>query len=402
MARNSRKGGFFQTFKETMFANVFNLGGLVAGFVIASQLGIFGLAPWALALYPAIVSAKGVIGGLLAGRLGTALHLGTVQPRFFKNTSGFYMLFQASVVVTLVTSITMSLISIVFGTLFWGITISDFATILSVVISTMAIGFFLSFITSGVAFFSFKKGLDPDVIVYPIMSTTADIFVTLCYVLILNLFFLVDFGGWITSSIALAFFLLTLYVLRKNFHEREFRKTIKESLVTMLFVSFIVNITGTVLRGISTVVENRKEIYMVYPALIDIVGDVGSVVGSTATTKLALGLLKPSFSSIRRHSTNILSSWAVSIILFCVLAVFSLFLTGNISLFTLSNLLLVLLLTNVISVLSIVFVSFGISILTFKRGLDPDNFVIPIESSIADGLTSMALFVVLVLVGAVS
>ncbi|UCE97005.1 MAG: magnesium transporter [Candidatus Bathyarchaeota archaeon] len=38
-----------------------------------------------------------------------------------------------------------------------------------------------------------------------------------------------------------------------------------------------------------------------------------------------------------------------------------------------------------------------VSILTFKRGLDPDNFVIPVESSLADSVTSIALFVALLL-----
>ncbi|HII85415.1 TPA: hypothetical protein HA273_02320 [Candidatus Bathyarchaeota archaeon] len=391
--------GFFKAFKETLFAYSFDLGGLVAGFLIASQLGVFEMTPWAIALYPAIVSAKGVIGGLLSGRLGTALHLGTVYPRFTNNTKSFYKLFEALVVVTLATSVTVGLFSIVFGTVFWGITTVDIPAILSVIVSTMAIGLSLTLITTKVAFISFKKGLDPDVVVYPIMSTVADIFVTLYYVLILNLFFFVNFGNWIIALIAVGILVVAVRLLIRNLHEPEFVKTVKESLVTMVFVAFIVNVTGTVLRGISEIVENRKEIYVVYPALIDMVGDVGSVVGSTATTKLALGLLKPSFSSIRNHAKTILSAWAASIVLFCILAVSSVLFTGNLSLGAFTNLLLILIGTNLISVAAIILVSYGISILTFKKGLDPDNFVIPIESSLADSATSIALLVVLLLAG---
>ncbi len=357
------------------------------------------MTPWAIALYPAIVSAKGVIGGLLSGRLGTALHLGTIYPRFSKNTDSFYKLFDALLVITLATSVTMSLVSMAFGTIFWGITIADFPTILSVVTATMAIALSLTLVTTKVAFVSFKKGLDPDIIVYPIMSTTADIFVTLCYVLILNLFFFGVFGRYVIAFVGLAFLVLVLYILVKNFHHSEFLKTVKESLATMVFVAFVVNITGTVLRGISEVVENRKEIYMVYPALIDMVGDVGSVVGSTATTRLALGMLKPNFSSISNHLKNILSAWSASIVLFAILAISSLFLSSDFSLPSLLNLLLVLFASNLIAVAAIVLVSYGISILTFKRGLDPDNFVIPIESSFADSVTSIALLVVLLLLG---
>jgi len=373
------------------------LGGLAAGFIVASQLGVFEMTPWAIALYPAIVSAKGVIGGLLSGRLGTALHLGTIYPRFSKNTKSFYKLFEALIVITLATSVTMSLISFVFGTIFWGITVADFAAILAVVVSTMGIGLSLTLITTKVAFISFKKGLDPDIVVYPIMSTTADIFVTLFYVLILNLFFFASVGKWVIALIAVGVFFVALRVLIRNLHEPEFLKTVRESLITMVFVAFIVNVTGTVLRGISQIVENRKEIYVVYPALIDMIGDVGSVVGSTATTKLALGLLKPSFSSIRKHASSIITAWSASILMFCVLAVSAIFMTGNFSLPAFINLLIILLATNIIAASIIILVSYGIAILTFKKGWDPDNFVIPIESSLADSVTSIALFVVLVL-----
>ncbi|MBM4400553.1 MAG: hypothetical protein FJ045_01230 [Crenarchaeota archaeon] len=263
----------------------------------------------------------------------------------------------------------------------------------------MAIGLFLSLITMKVAFISFQKGLDPDIVVYPIMSTIADIFITFCYIAMLNVFFLGALGKWAIGAIGLAPVFLVLYILPKNRHEVEFIKTLKESMVTLLFVAFIVNVTGTVLKGIDNFVGGRKEIYTVYPALIDMIGDVGSVVGSTATTKLALGLLSPSFSSMRNHAKNIFSAWAASIIMFVALAVLSLSIHGLFSLLSFSRLISILLITNVIAVAAIVLLSYAVSILTFKRGLDPDNFVIPIESSFADSVTSVALLVALLLIG---
>ena len=399
MTHSGSSKGFIGAFKETLLAFFFDLGGLFAGFIVAFQLGVFRLSPWAIALYPAIVSAKGVIGGLLSGRLSTALHLGTIYPRFFRNTKSFYKLIEALIVITLATGTAMSAISVVFGYLFWGITLADFPVILSVVVATMAIGLFLSLLTIKIAFISFKKGLDPDIIVYPVMSTLADIFITICYIVILNLFFFLDLGKWIIAIIGLVHLLLVFYIFSRNLHEPEFIKTLKESLATLMFVAFIVNITGTVLKGISTFVEDRREIYTVYPALIDMVGDVGSVVGSTATTKLALGLLAPSFSSIRKHAKNIFSAWTASIIMFVVLAISALSIHGMFSFSTFSSLMPVLLVANVIAVAAIVLLSYGVSILTFKHGLDPDNFVIPIESSFADSAMSVALLMALLLVG---
>ena len=47
-----------------------------------------------------------------------------------------------------------------------------------------------------------------------------------------------------------------------------------------------------------------------------------------------------------------------------------------------------LLATNILAVSFIIIISFIIAISTQKRGLDPDNFVIPIESALAEGITT--------------
>jgi len=127
-------------------------------------------------------------------------------------------------------------------------------------------------------------------------------------------------------------------------------------------------------------------------------GDVGLVVGSAATTKLALGVLTPSFSSIKNHAKNIFSAWAVSIMLFAVLGLLSSAINGMFSMQGISNLLLILAISNIVAFVTIIILSYAISILTFKRSLDPDNFVIPVESSLADAITTIALFVALLLI----
>jgi mgtE-like transporter len=385
-------------FKETSLTFSFGLGGLFAGLMFASQLGIFELAPWVITLYPAVISAKGVGSGLLSGRLSTGLHLGTIHTRFFGNTKSFYKLLEALIVLTLVTSVTICAISLVFGYLFWGITLADFPAILAIVVATMALGLLLSFLTIKVSFISFEKGLDPDVFLYPVMSTVADIFITICYIAVINLFFFGIVGQWFIGLSCLVPVFIVFYILSKNLHEAEFIKTLKESMVTMLLVSLLVNLTGTLLLGISKFITERVEIYAIYTALIGMIGNVGSVVGSTATTKLALGLLTPSFSSMRNHAKNIFSAWGASIIMFIILAVLSLSIHDLFSFSSVYQLFSIVLIANVLAVATIVILTYAISILTFKRGLDPDNFVIPVESSLADSVTSLALFVALLLI----
>jgi len=385
--------------KEALIAFSFDIGGILAGFIVASQFNVFQLSPWAIAAYPAILTARGVISGLFSGRLSTALHIGTILPKLRGNTENFYILFKSIIAITLETSVAMSLLSVIFGTLFWGITFTDFFDILIVVSATMFLGLANSLFTIEIAFTSFKKGLDTDVIVYPIMSTMADIIITLSYVFTLNLFFLFSFvGKYIVISLGLLLIAIALGVLPRCIHDQRFIKTIKESFLTLVFVAFIVNVTGTILKGVHEIVGSGKEIYTVYPALIDTVGDVGSVVGSTATTKLVLGVLNPSFHSIRNHSTRIFATWIASIIMFIFYSFISLLTQGTLTLHAFLNFSALLLIANLIAVSAIVIISFAIAILTFRRGLDPDNFVIPIESSLADSITTIALLVALFLV----
>ena len=388
---------FLAMFKETSVAYFFEIAGLLAGFLVAYQLGVFKLSPWALALYPALISTK-VISGLLSGHLSTALHLGTIHPRFSGNTKSFYKLIDAVIVLTLATSLSVSLIALFLGYLFWGITLADFSAILTVMLSTLAIGLFFSLLTIKMAFVTFKRGLDPDVIVYPIMSTAVSIFITLCYILVLNLFSFSYFGRLALIIIGFVHVILVLYLLSKDRREAEFIKTLRESLVMMVFVALMVTITGTVFRQISIFAGERKEIYTIYPVLINLVSAVGLVVGSTASTKLALGLLSPSFSSIKNHAKNIFSAWGSSLIIFTVLALISIAVNQVFSLTNVIDFILIVWFSNVIAVVVISLLSFGISILTFKRGLDLDNFVDPVETSLAAIVTSIALLLALLLI----
>jgi len=393
---------FLGTLKQSLMAYAFNICGVFAGTVVAFYLGLFLKPdyPWIIAVYPGIVSARGVIGGLLSGRLSTGLHIGTVRPRVFGNTKNFYLLFKAVVVLTLETSVAMSLVAFVFGAFLWGAKVTDLLAILSVIVATMTLALVVvSPLTMLVSFTSFKHGLDPDIILYPVESTVSDVLITLCYVSVLSLFFLPNtLGLLIIIVLCLILAISASYFLYRNFKEREFVKTLKESFLTMILVAFIVNVTGSVLGKISEAIGARREIYTVYPALIDTIGDVGAVIGSTATTKLALGTLKPSISAIGNHINEVIGAWVASVIMFVIYSILSLVIQGMLISDAFIKFTTLLLVTNVLAASFIITISWAVSIITFHRGLDPDNFVIPIESSMADSMTTISLFIALALI----
>jgi mgtE-like transporter len=199
--------------------------------------------------------------------------------------------------------------------------------------------------------------------------------------------------------VGLVLLFVAAYFLRKNVRKPEFAKTVRESLLVLVFVAFIANVTGSTLGKIAQSEGERREIFTVYPALISIMGAIGSVVGSTATTKLALGTLKSSLSSIRNHAMEISGVWIASLIMFFINSILSLVIQG---LFTLPNFLrftALLLSVNLVAASFIIIISYSVAVLTYQKGLDPDNFVIPIESSLADSITTISMLFSLSIIG---
>ncbi|MEM3549906.1 MAG: magnesium transporter [Candidatus Bathyarchaeia archaeon] len=396
---------FSKTLKQSLAAYAFNICGIVAGSIIAYYSGLFNMAPWAVVVYPPILSARGVIGGLFCGRISTGLHLGTIQPRFFGNTKGFYLLFKAIVVMTCEASLMMSFISIIFRSTYSTITVNEFLNIIGMVMATMALALVvISPLTMVVSFQSFKHRLDPDVVLYPIESTVSDVLITSLYIAVLNLSLFHNFLGQLLVVLAASALLAaTIFTLFKTVQEPEFIKTLKESIPTLVFVSFIINVAGATLGRVDEVLRSKQEVYrsypvyVVYPALIDTIGDVGAVIGSTATTKLALGTLKPSFSSIKNHAAEILGAWAASLIMYMVYSILALTTQGLISPLNLLKFTLLLITANAIAAFFIIIVSYSVAILTYQKGLDPDNFEIPIESSMADSITTISLLTAMTL-----
>ena len=388
---------FLKATAQALFSLLFNFTGLFAGGLVAYNLGIFDTIPWALVIYPGILSIRGAIGGLYSGRLSTALHIGTIKPRLFGNTDEAYVLFNTVNALTLVSALLMGSLGSLVGVVVTGTPISEFFIILSVIVSSMGLSILaISPLTFWVSVASYKKGLDPDVLVYPIISTVADLIITALYISVLYIVLLIPgVSLMVLNIINLIFIGAVLYTVSKIYRKREFIITVKEFMLTLFLVTIIVNVTGTALNRITESIGRRPEIFMIYPALIDTVGDVGSIIGSTATTKMALGLMSTEFKAVTTHWIEIGSAWASSIIMFFVYTLVSSIVYG---IDKFPGLLGEALTTNLLVVPMIIVISFSTAIATRKRGLDPDNFIIPIETSISDGLTTIGLLVALTLI----
>jgi mgtE-like transporter len=397
---------FLTAFKETLAGHLAGAGGIIAGFIVAWQLAVFESVPWAIAVYPAVLIAKAVINGLFSGRLNTALHVGTISPQFAGSMRTLGRMLQRILALTLATSVLMSAVSTVFQSLFWGATPSVFPEILVVVIAAMCLGSTVCLLTIPITFAAFKKGLDLDAVAYPISATIADIFITLCYVLVVNLFF--SFGGaglCIVLLIAIVPVVLSLFYLPRRVHLAGLSRTLRTSVIAMILVAVIASFTGMILQELRVgagLWDSKSALYptaifTAYPALVELVGDAALVIGSTATTRLVLGMLKPHITAMKSHGLQILGAWSASAVAFIPFSAVSLLAARALGLSAFSFMTGVLLVTNAFALVAMTLISYAFAVLTFKKGLDPDHLVIPLETSLAGAMTSTALLAALFL-----
>lgn len=381
-------------FAQSTSAQAFNLLGIIAGSILAESYDVFSRYPWALLMFPGLLSNRGAIGGLFSGRLSTGLHLGTVMPNVRGNTKDAYLLLSSIVTLTGLSAALILVGVTIYSVCIYRIGLKELYQLFLVLFTTLGLSILVitptTFLTS---IHAYNRGLDPDMVVYPVTSTTADVSISFIYVSMLRLLARDHpLGNLAMLSVAASFIGAAAWVHIRSRGKAEYDKTLREFSGTLVIVTLIVTLTGSMLGRISTRIGDTAEIYAIYPAMIDTVGDVGSIIGSTATTKLILGYYEAELSSLKSHMGEVAYAWGGSLLLFALYAIIS----GTAYGFKgIRSLLAVVILTNVLVVPLISLVSFSVAIVSFNRGLDPDNFVIPFETSLADSLTTVFLYLMI-------
>lgn len=152
------------------------LGDAIAGSALGESTDLFLSIPGLLILVPAVAEMRGNISGILASRLSTALHLGSIHPKLRGNTIEFRDNVLATAVLSVIIPIGVGMIAFIFSRLFAFdksaslgvfILVSLCAGVISAALQTI--------ITILFAFVTYKRGLDPDTVVFPILSSIEDI-----------------------------------------------------------------------------------------------------------------------------------------------------------------------------------------------------------------------------------
>ncbi|MEM4246607.1 MAG: magnesium transporter [Candidatus Bathyarchaeia archaeon] len=347
-----------------------------------------------LILFPAIITVRGSISGILCGRLGTALHTGGIRPFLKGNSRSFYMLLRAAYVLTFVEMSAVGLVAYMLSTVLFKTGWGDLYLFILLPPLTGCLSILFGIpLTSILAFSTFRRGLDPDTVVYPMMSTVNDIVVTCIYYLLsLTLFR----GGAIQVGVSFAALIflaaVCLIFLSKSRMDPVFTETLREAVPVVLLCACFGIFGGLTLGGVRRVLEKVPGVLILYPAVVDALGDVGSIVGSNTTSRLHLGELSPSLSSFKELLYDILAVESSAGIVHTLFGGAAYHLATKVLVNArMDRLVVAAVLSNLVSFVPICLLAFLVAVLTFKRGLDPDNFVIPVETAVSDALGTLAL-----------
>ncbi len=241
--------------------------------------------------------------------------------------------------------------------------------------------------TSLIAIETYKRGLDPDIIVYPILASLNDIVVTSFFVL--NVF-LVLRGGIYYSALIMVFLLIltALGVLAITTREDEFfRQTLREGTYVVVMSSIFGGVNGVLLSNIASRIIATPGLMVLYPSLTNTLGNIGSILGSKTTTDIALGVERSSETS---HWKDITRIEVPAFIIHIIFAVLSYILTTR-SGANLWELVSIATSCNLLSFMIITSFAFWIAPLAHRNGLNPDNVVIPTITSVSDTIATLAI-----------
>jgi mgtE-like transporter len=377
---------------QTLIALSFNNISLFAGGLISIFTPLFREAPWILALFPPILTIRGGIGGLFSGNLATMLHLGLIKPQIRDNTQVYWHLVSASIVITVIDTIVMGLFAFILNLVLGRATLTQFYVfaIVPPVACVMALALSIP-LTSIIAIVTFRRGLDPDILVYPILASINDIVVTTAFVSTILLVLAEGVLNYLLLGLFLFIVGIAVYLAWRNRRISFFSQTIREGTAIVILSSIFGSLNGFFLSSMGARLQEHPGLVVLYPALTNALGNIGSIIGSTKTTTLALGYVRNFSEEIRSTVSSILQVEGVAFGMHIVFGIVAYLIISpaspGISLIFLVG---VAVTTNITTFLVIGFFALIIAYFSFQQGLNPDNIVIPAITTISDSVATIA------------
>lgn len=381
--------------EEFLALTIATLGNFITGIVFGLGSRIISVKPSVLIVAPATMAMRGNIYSSLGSRLGSLLHLGHVEPRISKNPILVDNVSSVLTQTTLMGTYLGIISSILYFILEGKVEFADLIFITSLT-GFLALPFML-LITFSVTFLTYLKGLDPDNFSVPIITFTGDAIslplLLISTYIVLKLTFEVKCMFIIFLILFLVFLIIRVIVRGRKY----LRRIVYESFPVLTLCGFLEMIAGLALIvNVERILEAAGILTMV-PGFLEDGGAIGGILAAKISTKLHIGDIEPRIVPSKTVVEEFCKAYFLSIIIFPTIGVYGYLISSILSLnvppFT--TLIVVMLTSGFILTFFISLLVYLISIVSFKKGVDPDNVTIPMVTSTIDAIGMFILVYVL-------
>lgn len=345
------------------------------------------------ALIPVIGQMRGNISGIFISRLGTGLHLGTIHPSLKNRSNELNNTILMNILISLFSPIWVAIIVFIFDKLNRG-NIAFYTFIFIAMIAGIISASLQIILALIVAFSIFRSGRDPDVLAYPILSATGDVITAIGMIGSIFLFqSYFEFENGVFTDIISLFSILFLVVFLVIIFSRPIRSRLDFNIFNLLAESipiiFIATIIGAVVGILTTNLGSYPGIILLVPVFMAYTGSLGAIVGSKFTTAYYLGALNTKEGKISIYIETPLVLFAIGLFLSTILGIIA----YNLSIFLAFDLppntdlirfLSICWAAGLITTLFSIFNSLLVGNISFQRGIDADNIIVPITSTFGD------------------
>jgi mgtE-like transporter len=395
--------------EESLTALLFcTFGSIIAGLVLGYCSGKFIVLPALLILIPPSIGLRGNIYASLGSRLGSYLHTGRVKPKLEINpeisknisSSTFLLLVFSILNGFLAAKIAFFMNIATFNGEFIAFRELVLDLILISALSALLSAMFMILSTLGLAVGSYRWGWNPDNITAPLITLFGDMITLPLVFLSADIIFMADL---VAKLYILAFILILTTIFFRLSYEEVGERIIRESTPILLFCTFLQFGAGAILgREIESFVAIAG-LLTIIPAFLEDGGAMGGILTARFSSMLHLGSLKPSIKPPKELFWNFGIMHLLALIVFFFVGILGQVVNYSLSLSTVSTLKLILvtLIAGQLLVVLLNLMSYYFSIVSFRRGLDPDNVGVPLITSSMDVLGTACLILALQLLNVV-
>lgn len=192
-----------------------------------------------------------------------------------------------------------------------------------------------------------------------------------------------------------------LYVKEYGPHSNVAKTIIKESIKVLIFASMLSAIGGFTLEKIKTLFVSIVPLIIMLPVLNDMIGDYGTIISSRFSTMLHEGLITKNLRNNKELKRLFWQIFSVAMIMAFASALCSLVIAHyagyNSSMITSWKIVLITLIDVSILITLLFFLAIIAGVYLFKREEDPNNFLVPITTAVADFGNMMILAALVIL-----